>query len=173
MKKLIGVTLVGLAVIGLLVHTSIQPAIPAAVPKEVVVVNTPLPSEILSLTSVVSTANVCGTGTMFREDRSDGTVAGADFNIPFGQVFVVTSFQWTGGGTAGEINFASLLRRQIGAPNLENFGPNLGALAGTNGILGATMTMPTGFVLDSDTDLCFNGPAESTGFAQGYLAPDN
>ncbi len=169
MKKLIGVTLVGLAVIGLLVHTSIQPAIPAAVPKEVDVINIPRPSQIVTLARSNTTCATAGFIRMI-EKLPDGTTAGADFDVPAGQVFVVTSFQWfVLASNSSRYHFVTLIRETKGAGTVADGAFSM-ALADGSGDAGATMNMTTGFVVDSSAVLCYNG---SNILLQGYFASDN
>ena len=101
------------------------------------------------------------------QQNANGTTT--PFAIPAKSVFVVTSFDVTGSGTAGQVSDVVLIAAD-GAGSF-SFLAKCGGVAGSNGIASGSCVTPIGTAVKAGATLCFL-PNTATVLVRGFIAKD-
>jgi hypothetical protein len=95
------------------------------------------------------------------------------FSIPVGSVLVITDFDWSGTGTAGDVDTLALGYALLGGPTPVGFNTaflNAAGRVGTNGIVAGSAHLTAGFVTTVSPDLTKSGLFQlSDATVRGYL----
>jgi hypothetical protein len=133
------------------------------------------PSQVVTLTGAVGVSAACPSGVVAgrmvdTQHNPDGT--SVPFNVPVGDVFVVTSWEWSGAGSASSTIGMGLVLVDSAATFLGTFSKG-SAASDSAGFGGGTVVIPSGFVVNSGISMCYaGGGASASVIVHGFFAKD-
>lgn len=133
------------------------------------------PSQVVTVTGDTATSASCPSGVVKgkmidTQRNSDGTIT--PFNVPMGEVFVVTSWEWTGAGAVSSSITMALVLVDSSSTFLGSFSQAT-ASSDSSGNGGGTVDIPSGFVVKSGISMCYaGGGASASVIVHGFFAKD-
>jgi hypothetical protein len=141
---------------------------------EAAVVAPSKPSEVITLAGDTSTSASCPSGAVIgkmidKQHNPDGTIT--TFTVPAGQVFVATSWDWSGTGAASSSIVTGLVLIDSTATLLGTFSQS-SASSDSSGLAGGTVVVPSGFVIKSGVSMCYAGGGTRSVVVHGFFTKD-
>ena len=127
----------------------------------------PKPSNLITLVAQTGVVTDCPDGGFgFAQQGDDGNFSA--FAIPNKKVLVVTSFEWTGLGTANRYATATLSSQVTGGESL--LLARSSVLGDSVGAVGGSHVIPNGVAVPAGRTVCLDSPGTPFAVLHGYLA---